>query len=156
MELMKSLSNKYHVETVLRIQHKTIRCFDFVLIAGQKLTIVFHAEFQNWHWSRLSVTSCKISSFEMKRALWGASRHNWGPFMWQSPIASWASVRTQHWWVFIFAPSLLSCPCLWLSGVSLVGEQKDAFQTMKYTGVVTSFTQQGNQINESYLFSYCV
>lgn len=47
MELMKSLSNKYHIKTILPIQHKTIRCFDFIVIASQKLTIVFHAEFQN-------------------------------------------------------------------------------------------------------------
>ena len=27
-----------------------------------------------------------------------------------------------------------------------MGEQEDVFQKMKYTGVLTSFTQQGNQM----------
>lgn len=70
---MKSLSNKYNVETIVPVQNETIRYFDVMIIAGQKLTIVFHADFQNWHWSCLPVTSCNISFLEMKRALWGVS-----------------------------------------------------------------------------------
>lgn len=64
MELMKSLSTKYHVKTTLLIQHKTVKCFEFMISAGQKLTIVVHAELQNWHsLILLSVTSCKLSFF---------------------------------------------------------------------------------------------
>lgn len=48
---MNRLSNKYRTKTTVLIQHKTIRYFEFMIIAGQKLTILFHTEFQNWHWS---------------------------------------------------------------------------------------------------------
>lgn len=74
MELMKSLSNKYHIRTLLLIQHKTRRCFDFMKIAGQKLTLDFHAEFQNWHGFCLSVTSCKNVSLWDEKSTWGGEQ----------------------------------------------------------------------------------
>lgn len=153
---MESFPNKYHSKIILLIWHKTVRCFDFMIVSSQKLTIVFHAEFQNWHWSCQWHPTVYFSSFNMKRVLWVVNRHNCGTFMWQSPIDIWASAYVQHSsLLFIFVLFLLFFLSVLISWVSLMGEQEDVFQKMKYTGVLTSFTQQGNQINKSSLFQCC-
>lgn len=143
---MKSFPNKYHSKTILPIWHKTVRCFDFMIVASQKLTIVFHAEFQNWHWS------CQ----------WHPTIHFF-PLTWKEYFNWWADTTVgplcgrvllifepQHIYnilhyslsLYFFSFSFSMC---WFHGYPW-WENEDVFQKMKYIGVLTSFTQQGNQI----------